>query len=159
MADSEKITDPGIPVISRLFFYGMLGFSTEVMFTALWYVLDSKYNFGWALHGCTSVWAFPIYAISMYAIEKMFLSLHTKVPLAVRGLVYLSWTYIWEFTTGFLLRQFAVCPWDYHDYTTYHVMGLITFDYAPLWYIGTIILETIFIKRVLLLQYPKLKDY
>ena len=159
MADSGQISEPNIPVLSRLFFYGMLGFSTEVMFTALWYVVDTKYNFGWTLHGCTSVWAFPIYAISMYAIEKMFLSLHTKVPLAVRGLAYLSWTYLWEFTTGYILRQFAACPWDYHGYTNYHIMGLVTFDYAPLWYIGTIILETIFIKRVLLLQYPKLKDF
>ena len=153
------MTEAGIPVFWRLFFYGMLGFSTEVMFTALWYLLDSKYNFGWTLHGCTSVWAFPIYAISMLVIERMFVSLQTKVPLAVRGLVYLVWTYLWEFTTGLILRQFAACPWDYHEYTTYHVMGLITFDYAPLWYLGTIVLETIFIKHVLQLQHQKLKNF
>ena len=151
--------DNGIPVTSRLFFYGMLGFSTEVTFTALWYLLDSRYNFGWTLHGCTSLWSFPIYAISIFAIERMFISLRTKQPLAIRGLIYLLWTYVWEFSTGYLLRQFSACPWDYHDYTNYHIMGLITFDYAPLWYIGVIVLETIFIKRSLLLQYQKTKNY
>lgn len=158
MADLGPTSNDNISIVSRLFFYGMLGFSTEVMFTALWYIVDSKYSYGWTLHGCTSVWAFPIYAVSMYAIEQMFLALQTKISLAVRGLLYVLWTYLWEFTTGYILRQFSACPWDYHGYTNYHIMGLITFDYAPLWYIGTIILESFFIKRVLLLQYTKMKN-
>lgn len=151
-------SDSGVPLVSRLFFYGMLGFFTEVTFTALWYVLDSSYNYGWTLHGCTSMWSFPIYALSMLAIEKMFLALHTKVPLILRGLVYLSWTYLWEFSTGYILRQLGACPWDYKGYTRYHFMGLITFDYAPLWYLGSIVLETIVIRRILQLEYQKMKD-
>ena len=148
----------GIPVISRLFFYGMLGFFTEVSFTSLWYILDSSYNYGWTLHGCTSMWSFPIYALSMFVIEKMFLALHSKLPLIVRGFVYVLWTYFWEFSTGLILRQLGACPWDYRDYTNYHFMGLITLDYAPFWYLGSLVLETIVIKRILQLQYPKMKQ-
>ena len=72
MVSSENREDShsGIPVgiLSRLFFYGMLGFFTEVSFTALWYILDSSYNYGlditwlylfvvvshlWPLHACS----------------------------------------------------------------------------------------------------------
>ena len=136
----------------------MLGFFTEVSFTALWYILDNSYNYGWTLHGCTSLWSFPIYGLSMLVVEKIFLTLDTKIPLVLRGLVYLVWTYVWEFSTGYVLRLLGACPWDYKEYTRYHFMGLITFDYAPLWYVGSIVLETIVIRRMLQLQYQKVKS-
>lgn len=147
-----------IPVLFRLLLYGMLGFTTEVIFTGIWYFLDSHYNYGWTLVGCTSLWSFPIYALSIFAIEKMCLFLHAKLPLAARGLIYLSWIYLSEFISGFILRQFGACPWDYHGYTTFHFKGLIAFDYAPLWYIGTLLLETTFIKYTLTLQHTELKS-
>ncbi|EDO39093.1 predicted protein [Nematostella vectensis] len=143
-----------LPVASRLILYGLCGFFAEVMFTATWYFVDSaKYRHGWKLHGCTSVWSFPIYSLSSYVVEKMFLCLDGKVHIFIRGFIYLVWTYLWEFSTGWILRQFNACPWDYSDYTYWNIMGLITFDYAPLWYFGSLLLEIVVIQSALQLQY------
>lgn len=62
------------------------------------------------------------------------------VPLIIRGLVYTFWTYCWEFSTGYILKQFGACPWDY---TPFHgdFMGLVTLEYAPLWFLGAIVHE------------------
>jgi uncharacterized membrane protein len=143
-----------LPLAFKLILYGLTGLFAEVMFTATWYFVDSvRYRHGWKLHGCTSVWSFPIYSISSYVIELMFLSMNGKVNLFIRGIIYLLWTYLWEFTTGLILRQFNACPWDYTEYTYYNVMGLITFDYAPMWYIGSLLLEVVVIQSALQLQY------
>lgn len=143
-----------LPLASRLFLYGLCGLFAEVMFTATWYFVDSaKYRHGWKLHGCTSVWSFPIYAVSSFVVERMFLFLNGKTSWVLRGVIYVVWTYIWEFVTGLVLRQFNACPWDYTEYTHVNIMGLITLDYAPLWYIGSLLLETVVIQSALQLQY------
>lgn len=143
-----------LPLASRLILYGLCGLFAEVMFTATWYFIDSvRYRHGWKLHGCTSVWSFPIYAISSFAVERMFLFLNGRVPLVMRGFIYVVWTYMWEFVTGLVLRQFNACPWDYRGYTHFNIMGLITLDYAPLWFIGSLLLETVVIQSALQLQY------
>lgn len=143
-----------LPLASRLILYGLCGLFAEVMFTATWYFVDSvKYRHGWKLHGCTSVWSFPIYAVSSFVVERMFLFLNGKTSVVVRGVLYVLWTYIWEFVTGLVLRQFNACPWDYRGYTHFNIMGLITLDYAPLWFIGSLFLETVVIQSALQLQY------
>ena len=134
-------------------FYGLIGFFTEIFFTATWYLVDPSYNYGWKLHGCTSLWSFPMYGISIYILERISLFLKPKLILPLRAIVYLAWTYLWEYSCGFLLRKFNACPWDYHGYTTYHVHGLITFDYAPLWIIAVVLAEKVTIKCALSLQY------
>ncbi|KAK6997746.1 hypothetical protein BgiMline_007168 [Biomphalaria glabrata] len=49
------------------------------------------------------------------------------------------WT-LWTCITGYILKQFGACPWDY---TPFHgdFMGLVTLEYAPLWYIGALVHE------------------
>ena len=148
------VSKSSLPLASRLILYGLCGLFAEVMFTATWYFVDSvKYRHGWKLHGCTSVWSFPIYALSSLAVERMFLLMNGRVPLLLRGLIYVLWTYLWEFFTGLVLRQFNACPWDYRGYTHFNIMGLITFDYAPLWFIGSLLLESVVIQSALQLQY------
>eukprot|EP00794_Sanderia_malayensis_P019872 gene19872-21814_t len=143
----------GLPISSKLVFYGLVGFFTEVVFTAIWLSVDPKYDKkGWALHGYSSLWSFPMYGISIYIMEIMFLCLKDK-PLFLRILVYVCWTYTWEFSTGFLLRQINACPWNYDGYTTYNLYGLITLDYAPLWSLATAACEKIVIKSALSLEY------
>ena len=151
---SEASKHCGLPLASRLILYGLCGFFTEVMFTATWYFVDSaRYHHGWKLHGCTSVWSFPIYAVSSLVVERLYLFLNGKVSLLVRGIIYVKWTYFWEFVTGLILRQFNACPWDYRGYTYFNIMGLITLDYAPLWFLGSLLLETVVIQSALQLQY------
>lgn len=149
MAEQTK----GLPFFSKLMFYGLIGFFTEIVFTALWYLIDPSYNHGWKLHGCTSLWSFPMYGISIYVVEKISAAIKPKVILPFRVVVYVAWTYLWEYTCGYLLRLFNACPWDYHGYTTYHVHGLITLDYAPLWALAVVLCEKITIKAALSLQY------
>lgn len=136
----------GLPFFSKLMFYGMNGFLLEIVFTALWYVVDPSYNHGWKLHGSTSLWSFPIYGFSIYFLEKISDIIEPHLVLPLRAIIYVMWTYLWEYSCGYLLRFFDACPWDYKDYTTYHLHGLITFDYAPLWLIAVVMCEKITIK-------------
>ena len=47
---------------------------------------------------------------------------------------------------GYLLNLFDACPWNY-DYP-WNYMGLITLEYAPLWYFANILCEKITISLV-----------
>ena len=78
----------------------------------------------------------------------MYFRLRDQVPFLIRILIYTLWTYLWEFSTGFLLKQFGACPWDY---TPFHgdFMGIITLEYAPLWFLGNIIGELVIMKYTL----------
>jgi len=81
----------------RLYVYAIHGYFIEVMFTATWEFVVSLNP---KLTGVTSVWSLPIYGVSTLIVEKMYLRMDGRVPLPVRGLVYLAWTYTWEFSTG-----------------------------------------------------------
>ena len=133
----------GLPFFSKLMFYGMNGFFLEIVFTAIWYFVDPAYNHGWKLHGSTSLWSFPIYGISIYVLERISEAIKPHVFLPIRAVIYIMWTYLWEYSTGYILQKFNACPWDYKDYTTYHLHGLITFDYAPLWLIAVVLCEKV----------------
>lgn len=125
--------------------YGLHGYFTEVMFTALW---DLIANANAKLAGCSSVWSLFIYALSCWVIEIMYLRLEARhVPMIFRGLLYVAWIYTWEFTTGWLLRLFGACPWDYSRFPL-NLFGLITFEYAPLWYASSLVLEQVLVKNL-----------
>ncbi|XP_067680703.1 transmembrane protein 229B-like [Haliotis asinina] len=140
----SKVPETGIPIstLGRFYIYAIHGYAIEVMFTALW---EFVVNFNWKFPGNTSIWSFPIYGLSTMMIELMYLHLKDRVPLVGRALIYTMWTYMWEFSTGYILKQFDACPWDY---TPFHgdFMGLITLEYAPLWYMGCIISEQFVIR-------------
>ena len=133
-----------ISVIWRFYFYGLQGLLTEILWTAIWDLFVAS---NWKLVGVSSPWAFFIYAFSHIFIEKVQPKL-ASLPLALRGLIYLIWTYFWEFSTGYTLSIFNACPWNYEPWFNWHFMGLITLEYAPLWYFGSIFAETITIPYV-----------
>lgn len=153
-------SNSGLPIFSRLSFYGLCGFFAEIMFNGAWYFFDKNYNFGWTLHGSTSLWAFPIYSICIYMHEQIFMLTKHKINLFFRAFLYATFTFIWEYSTGAVLKYFNACPWDYTEYTYYNVHGLIAFDYCIFWYIGAILSEKVVIKTANSLQYyqPKLKE-
>ncbi|XP_076315507.1 transmembrane protein 229B-like [Tachypleus tridentatus] len=140
---------PCLSPVVRLYVYGIHGYFTEVMFTAAW---EFIVNANWKFPGCTSVWSLFIYSFCGYAIEQMYLRLKDRVPILLRGLIYLIFTYSWEFSTGYILRYFNACPWDYTPFD-FDVVGLITLEYAPLWYVATLIQEQLLTKNILLLQW------
>lgn len=59
-------------------------------------------------------------------------------------MIYLILIFGWEFSTGFVLNLFNACPWDY-SWFPFNIMGLITLEYAPLWFIGSILAEQVLI--------------
>ena len=128
----------------RFYVYALHGYAAEVTYTALW---ELFVNQDLRCPGNSHIWAFFIYGISTLVIEKTlpFLKDRLGLPLIVRGLVYTVWTYLWEFSTGFILRQFDACPWNYEPWFDYHFMGLITFEYIPLWFLSSISAEKILV--------------
>lgn len=71
------------------------------------------------------------------------------MPIAARGVIYVAWSFSWEFSTGLFLRQFDACPWDYASYFSGHFMGLITAEYVPVWYIACLLGEIFLIRNAL----------
>ncbi|KYO21699.1 transmembrane protein 229B [Alligator mississippiensis] len=146
MAAAEPLT-----AFSRWYLYAIHGYFCEVMFTAAW---EFVVNFNWKFPGVTSVWALFIYGTSILIVEKMYLYLKDKCNIIVRCLIYTLWTYFWEFTTGFILRQFNACPWDYSQFD-FDFMGLITLEYAIPWFCAAFIMEQLVIRNTLRLRFDE----
>ncbi|XP_002733584.1 transmembrane protein 229B-like [Saccoglossus kowalevskii] len=144
------LNDGALSIFVRFYIYAIHGYFAEVMFTAGW---EFVININWKFPGCSSVWSLFIYGISTLIIERMYLSLlKDRYSILVRGLIYTVWIYLWEFSSGYVLKQFDACPWDYTPFDA-DFMGLITLEYAPGWYIGSIMSEQVLIKNALRLQF------
>lgn len=122
----------------RLYVYALHGYLIEVSFTAAWELIASG---DLKLPGCTSVWCLFIYSVATLVMEKITVHLEARnVPLYFRAIAHAAWMYVWEFCTGWVLKKFGACPWDYTNFT-YNYAGLVTLEYAPLWYVCGILFE------------------
>ncbi|XP_053653439.2 transmembrane protein 229b [Cherax quadricarinatus] len=148
MSRYAALPEPEVGLWLRVYIYGLHGFLLEILFTAAW---DFVVNRDWALIGCTSVWSLFIYGIGSLVVEKFYRIYHSTLPLLVRGLLYVVWTYVWEFTTGMVLRQYGACPWDYTE-RNYNLLGLITLEYFPAWFFASIFTEQLLIHNLLFLS-------
>ena len=130
----------GLSVPIRIYIYALHGCAAEVVYTALW---DFLAHYDMKLSGNSHIWALFIYGISCFVIEQAsgYLRDVLKLPLLLRAIIYTIWTFFWEFLTGFILRKFGACPWNYEPWFDWHVMGLITLEYTPLWFVGSIVVE------------------
>ncbi|XP_067830891.1 transmembrane protein 229B-like [Heptranchias perlo] len=140
-----------LSALSRWYLYAIHGYFCEVMFTAIW---EFVINFNWKFPGVTSVWALFIYGTSIMVVERMYLCLKDRCPSVVRCLIYTAWTYVWEFSTGYILRQFNACPWDYSQFD-YDFMGLVTLEYAVPWFCASFIVEKLVIRNTLRLRFDE----
>ena len=123
----------------RLLFYGMLGFSYEIIFTSLWDFVASDFtNFKFV--GFSSIWSFFIYGTCSFCGEQVYLHTRKRLSTLLRGLIYVQMAYTWEFIGGLILNQFSARTWDYTHYK-YDVMGLIALEYAPLWFCSGLLQE------------------
>ena len=111
----------------------------EVVFTGLW---DFVASGNWTLKGYSSLWSFFIYGLgTLLGMEHLHGYLKSlRTPLLLRCVVYVLMTYVWEFSCGLVLSYFNACPWDYTPFA-YDIMGLITLEYAPLWFLGAFYFE------------------
>lgn len=137
-----------LSLLYRWYIYAIHGYFSEVMFTATWaFVVDRD----WRFQGVTSVWALFIYGTGALALERLYLLLKGRCGLLARGTLYTLCVYLWEFATGYLLRLFNACPWDYSGFR-YNVMGLVTLEYSLFWFVGTLLLEKLVICNALRLR-------
>lgn len=129
-----------LPWPQRLYFWGVHGIFSEVIFTGIWeFVVSGK----WSLMGFSSIWSFLVYGIGGFTTEWVRdLLISYKISLLMRCLVYVFCAYVWEFSWGLLLDTIDARPWDYTDFD-YDVMGLITLEYAPAWFLGGLWFEAI----------------
>ncbi|XP_025026546.1 transmembrane protein 229B-like [Python bivittatus] len=141
---------PGEPLsaLFRWYIYAIHGYFSEVMFTATWdFILDQD----WRFRGVSSVWALFIYGTCGLVLEQLYLRLKAICRLPTRGALYTACIYLWEFATGYLLRHFGACPWDYSHFH-YNFMGLVTLEYCVFWFVGSLLLEQVVIRNVLRLR-------
>ncbi|XP_053124510.1 transmembrane protein 229B-like [Hemicordylus capensis] len=134
--------------LCRWYIYAIHGYFTEVMFTAAWDFMEDQ---DWRFRGVTSVWAFFIYGTCGFILERIYLQQREKWCLLTRCLVYTLCIYLWEFSTGSVLRLFGACPWDYSGFR-YHLLGLVTLEYGLFWFVGSLLLEKLVICNALRLR-------
>ncbi|KAG9478287.1 hypothetical protein GDO78_013335 [Eleutherodactylus coqui] len=138
-----------LSLLFRLYIYAIHGYVCEILFTAVYDFITG--NRDWRLRGESSVWALFIYGAAMLGVEYMYLSLRLQCGFIVRSLLYTLWVYVCEFSSGWILKCFGACPWDYSHYR-YNFKGLVTLEYAPFWFIGCILLEKMLIWHTLRLR-------
>ncbi len=138
-------------MLVRFFIYGALGWCIEIIWTAVIGKITNPFPFGggkvkgagWGLMGVTYLWMFPIYGL----IAPLYEPLHDAIrlwPLLLRAVIYAGGFMGIEYTTGWLLRcLMGACPWDYTGRARWHLHGLMRLDYAPLWALLGLALETI----------------
>ncbi|XP_045115980.1 transmembrane protein 229B-like [Portunus trituberculatus] len=86
--------------------------------------------------GSTSVWSLFIYGVGSLGVEQLYRRFHTSLPLLLRGLCYVAWIYAWEFSTE----------------RNYNLLGLITLEYFPAWYLASVLTEQFLIHNLLFLS-------
>ena len=130
-----------LPWAQRLYFWGVHGIFAEVMFTGIWELVVSG---NWRLMGVSSIWSFLNYGLGTFLMAEggHNLLVSCRVPLLFRCMIYVIFTYIWEFSCGLVLDIFDARPWDYTDFD-YDVMGLITMEYIPVWFFAGLYFEFI----------------
>ena len=127
----------------RFFFYGLHGLFDEIVFTAIFDAIFEPTG-NRKLKGYSTIFSFFIYGGCSFFVEQLYRPLMQRnIPLFGRVLIYVSILYIWELTSGLILRQFDACSWDYSHYN-YNFLGLITLEYAPAWFLISIWQDVLF---------------
>lgn len=144
-----------LPWQYRLYFWGVHGVFAEVVFTGIWEFIVTG---DWTLKGCSSLWSFITYGIGTLCTELMhYHLLSRRTPLLLRCIVYVLVVYAWELSFGAILSYFDACPWDYSHFD-YDVMGLVTLEYAPFWFLAGLYFEYIMSAMKSLEEVPRWKQ-
>ncbi|MEO8899355.1 MAG: hypothetical protein ABI352_11745 [Candidatus Dormibacter sp.] len=122
--------------------YGLLGWSTEVVFTAL-EALSHRRTRDARLRGHTYLWMAPVYGLCAVLYEPAHDAVRER-PAAHRALAYALGILAVEYATGRLIgRATGAIPWDYRGRSRLAVNGAVRLDYAPLWAVAGIALERV----------------
>jgi uncharacterized membrane protein len=116
---------------------GFIGWTLEIVSSAIYSFITSN---DWCFIGKTSLLMFPIYGLA--AIFCPIARVLQNFNFIFRGLIYTVLIYVTEYTTGWILRQFSMCPWDYGN-SRFSIHGLIRLDFTPIWFTLGLIFEKV----------------
>ncbi len=131
-----------LPWQYRLYFWGIHGIFTEVMFTCFYDQVMLQLNP--SLVGYSSAWSFLIFGLAPFLIGEPYYHFMKKrgISLPFRVFIYVLTTYVWEFVWGVLLVPWGANSWSYEQHT-YNFMGIVTLEYAPFWAFASLTFEYI----------------
>ena len=124
-------------MIERYVIYGLLGLNLEVLWTGATSLFGSDAN----LMGHTSIWMFFIYGTAVFLLEPVYKKINT-LQWYIRGAIWVAVIFVIEFAAGIILKAVGVTAWEYTNQFSF--MGLIRFDFAPLWFITGLIFEAVY---------------
>lgn len=162
-------------ILIRLPLYIAFGIVTEVLFTAIWDLINPKFLHSWNVKhphhhhkekrrpttikrdpramGYTFLWMIPIYSLLIF-LEPL-LPMIDGWPLVLRGLLYMSSIWMVEYIAGILIQKMiGHIPWDYW-YSKYSLHGHIRWDFGPFWFSFGLLAE--FFSKKLILLTPAIK--
>lgn len=119
--------------LERAAAYALLGWATEVAFTAVQGVIHRDTR-SWRLRGHSYLWMAPIYGLAAVLFEPAHAAMRGR-PIAQRAAAYACGITAVEYTTGMALRRgVGTVPWDYTGRSRFALPGgAIRLDYLPLW--------------------------
>ena len=124
----------------RFLFYGGLGWSAEIVWTALTRRFSGRVD-NWLLIGETSLWAFPLYGSIVLFYEPLHNWLRPQFIL-VRAGVYLLGFWALEYLGGWLVWKITGDkPWDYSQSRWGSPSGLIRWNFLLVWPLVGLALE------------------
>jgi uncharacterized membrane protein len=122
--------------------YGVLGWSTEIVFTAL-QELSHRQTRDARLRGHSYLWMAPIYGLCAVLYEPAHDAVRQRRTVH-RALAYALGIVAVEYASGRLIRRVTgVIPWDYSGRSPLAIRGATRLDYAPLWAAAGIALERV----------------
>ncbi|XP_061453003.1 transmembrane protein 229B-like isoform X2 [Rhineura floridana] len=142
-----SVVEPLTP-LCRAYIYAIHGYFSEIIFQAI--ILDEEWTFG----GATSLLSLFLYGTCGFALERIYVLLRGNCCLLTRTSLYTLCIFLWQFTTGSVLRWFNACPWDFSAFH-YNFMGLIALEHSLIWFVGALLLEKAIICNVLRLRLDK----
>ncbi len=129
-----------MPMWIRFFIYGVLGWSAEIVWTALTRKVSGRAP-GWRLIGETSLWSFPLYGLIALLYEPLHDTLRGQIFL-VRALVYLLGFWGIEYAGGWVVWKITGDkPWDYARSPGGNLQGLIRWNFVFVWPLVGLALE------------------
>ena len=124
----------------RALAYGLLGWVTEIVFTAVDDARDPMRRNA-KLEGHTYLWMLPIYGSAAWLFEPLHNATRHR-PVWQRALQYAAGITAVEFATGMALKRFTgTIPWDYTGRSRTSIKGATRLDYLPLWGVAGLVME------------------
>lgn len=123
-------------MIKRFFFYGIVGWGIEIIWTGLGSLIGGDLR----LQGYSSLWMFLVYGCAIF-LEPIHHAI-AQWPWFSRGLLWVLLIWVIEYASGLIFYLIlGVHPWYYTDRLA--VNGMITFAYAPAWFVAGMVFERI----------------